>query len=304
MLQVNCPICGQSLNKELIAKFYFCDACELSVRTEADMPDFHYNDQWIETQKEAREVRRRAQYLLSLIPYTSVGKKLLDIGCGIGVCCDIAAQKGYRVVGIDSSEKNIVYAKANKRGDYQVGTLDSLQTTDRFDVVIAQQIIEHIRDTKDFLGRISNLLNPGGMLLVETPNVVSWNPNSYWRKRIGGMFYGLEHRIVFSPKSLRTVLEQNGFRVSLSKTKTFSPTYLSETIELLMQGNHPVTGMTTQATDSEAKTKVVTKLSIASRMYRWFINSVLADVVTVLPNYLSQRHDRGNQLIAVAIKQI
>jgi 2-polyprenyl-6-hydroxyphenyl methylase / 3-demethylubiquinone-9 3-methyltransferase len=104
------------------------------------------------------------------------GLDIVDIGCGGGLISEPMARLGARVTGIDPSETNIEVARlhAGQSGlaiDYRPTTAEDLDAAgDRFDVVLALEVIEHVADVQAFLETVSNLVRPGGLLVVATLN--------------------------------------------------------------------------------------------------------------------------------------
>ncbi|MFT6105885.1 MAG: 2-polyprenyl-6-hydroxyphenyl methylase/3-demethylubiquinone-9 3-methyltransferase [Rickettsiales bacterium] len=102
--------------------------------------------------------------------------KILDVGCGGGLLCEPLANLGGEVVGIDAGEKNIKIAKihAQKSGieiDYRFLDVEELAKTDeKFDVVLAMEIVEHVADVEKFLTAIKGCLKPNGLMFVATLN--------------------------------------------------------------------------------------------------------------------------------------
>lgn len=104
------------------------------------------------------------------------GLSVLDIGCGGGLICEPVARLGAQVVGIDPSETNIEVARlhAAQSGvpvDYRATTAEALDAAgERFDVVLALEVIEHVSDVDLFLTSAANMVKPGGLLFVATIN--------------------------------------------------------------------------------------------------------------------------------------
>ncbi len=102
--------------------------------------------------------------------------KILDIGCGGGLLCEPLKRLGANIVGIDAGEKNIAIAKihSKKSGleiDYRHQDVEDLAKTDeKFDVVLAMEVIEHVADIEKFLIAAKNCLKPNGILFVATLN--------------------------------------------------------------------------------------------------------------------------------------
>ena len=102
--------------------------------------------------------------------------RVLDIGCGGGVMCEPLAALGAMIVGADPAKGAIEAAKlhALRNGieiDYRCTTAEALADGDeKFDIVLAMEVIEHVADTDVFLSRCAELVNPGGLMILSTIN--------------------------------------------------------------------------------------------------------------------------------------
>jgi 2-polyprenyl-6-hydroxyphenyl methylase / 3-demethylubiquinone-9 3-methyltransferase len=104
------------------------------------------------------------------------GLDILDIGCGGGILTESLARLGAEMTGIDPAAKNIAVAKlhAEQSGltvNYLATTAEELAAERRkFDVVLAMEVVEHVRDVKAFIGTAASLVRPRGVLVVATLN--------------------------------------------------------------------------------------------------------------------------------------
>ncbi|MGH6961976.1 MAG: bifunctional 2-polyprenyl-6-hydroxyphenol methylase/3-demethylubiquinol 3-O-methyltransferase UbiG [Dongiaceae bacterium] len=104
------------------------------------------------------------------------GLRLIDIGCGGGLLAEPMARLGATVVGVDAAERNIAIARlhAAQSGlaiDYREGTAEDVAAAgDRFDVVLAMEVIEHVADRDAFLGACCELAGADGMIFIATLN--------------------------------------------------------------------------------------------------------------------------------------
>lgn len=94
-----------------------------------------------------------------------------------------------------------------------VGDVNSLSRIDEsFDTIVAGELIEHLDDPVGFLSDCYHLLNPGGRLILSTPNPDY--PPVVWLERlmIRRFFYSEEHVFLFPPRFLVRLVERQGFR--------------------------------------------------------------------------------------------
>lgn len=110
----------------------------------------------------------------SLRPFD--GLRILDVGCGGGLITEPLARLGAAVTGIDAAEANIGVARAHARSadleiDYRQGSAEELAAGgERFDAVLALEVIEHVADVDAFLQATGTLLRPGGSFIGATLN--------------------------------------------------------------------------------------------------------------------------------------
>jgi len=104
------------------------------------------------------------------------GLRVLDIGCGGGLLSEPIARLGAAVVGADPAGANIEAAKvhAGREGlpiDYRATTAEALADAgERFDVVLAMEVVEHVADLTLFVNRCAEMVKPGGLMVVATLN--------------------------------------------------------------------------------------------------------------------------------------
>jgi len=114
-------------------------------------------------------------------------RRVLDAGCGEGFGTQTLTQAAREVVGVDYSAEAIaecrrLWCSDGSRPGLRFERVDLTRPgvfTERFDVVLCFQVLEHIRDAASFLRALGERLAPGGVLMLTTPNrlrTVSENP--------------------------------------------------------------------------------------------------------------------------------
>jgi 2-polyprenyl-6-hydroxyphenyl methylase / 3-demethylubiquinone-9 3-methyltransferase len=104
------------------------------------------------------------------------GLTILDIGCGAGILSEPLARLGARMTAIDPARHNIEAAKdhaakTNLAIDYRCVAAEELAAEGVvFDVVLAMEVAEHVRNVGRFLAEAAAMVRPGGMLVAATLN--------------------------------------------------------------------------------------------------------------------------------------
>ena len=101
--------------------------------------------------------------------------KVLDIGCGGGLISEPLARLGGEVTGIDASEKNIKVAKLHsKKNNLNINYLnkspEQLNNSEKFDIVLNLEIVEHVENVDLYIKSCSNLLKKNGIMFTATLN--------------------------------------------------------------------------------------------------------------------------------------
>lgn len=104
------------------------------------------------------------------------GLRVLDLGCGGGLLSEPMARQGAIVVGVDASPGNISAARRHStlhgiEVEYRLGEpADVVLPEEKFDLVMALEVVEHVSDMPAFMATAASHLKPGGMLFVSTIN--------------------------------------------------------------------------------------------------------------------------------------
>jgi len=161
------------------------------------------------------------------------GLRMLDIGCGGGILSEPLARLGAQMVGADPAEENIAAARAHAEEtgvaiDYRATTAEELAAAkERFDVVLAMEVVEHVADVSAFIVTCAAMVKPGGLMIAATLNrtlksfalaivgaeyVLRWVPRGthQWDKFV-------------TPVELETAIEDSGLRVTGERGVIYNP---------------------------------------------------------------------------------
>jgi 2-polyprenyl-6-hydroxyphenyl methylase/3-demethylubiquinone-9 3-methyltransferase len=119
------------------------------------------------------------------------GLTIADIGCGGGILSEALAQLGARMTSVDPAPNNIEVARrhAERSGldiDYRNCTAEDLaQKGERFDIVAALEVLEHVDGQPAFVATLASLVKPGGLLFLAT---LDRTPKSYLLAILGAEY--------------------------------------------------------------------------------------------------------------------
>ena len=164
---------------------------------------------------------------------------VLDLGCSGGLLAERMRRFGHRVTGVDFTELSGVHGRVDRfvRADLDQGLPEEVRDDGPYDVVVAADVLEHLRAPERLLGEIRSVLAPGGTLIASVPNIGHW----YSRGRIALGLFDYDQRGIldnthvrfFTQRSFRRRLERSGFTVLRQET-TGLP------LEVLTHGRRPL----------------------------------------------------------------
>ena len=119
----------------------------------------------------------RLEFILNNFDKSIRKKDVLDIGCGGGLISELLAKKNANVTGIDENIYNIKQAREHVKMssikiDYKNQSLDTFykKNKKKYDLILCLEVLEHVNDVKKTLDKISELMKPGGTLILSTIN--------------------------------------------------------------------------------------------------------------------------------------
>lgn len=213
---MNC-LCGNkdylvyyNLDKFKIVK---CKKCNLmrTLRTNRSQLDNKlYSSQdynlWYLSQKEKFSKR----FKKFLDQYQNKRGKVLDIGCSYGFFLEEAKAKGWDTYGIEIAS---VTAKESKKRGLNILNCNLKKAKFQknfFDLITLWDVLEHLKNPLKVLRECKRILKKDGVLFIQSPNMNSFMSKfqrEYWEWLMPN-----EHLWHFSPKTLRKILKEAGFK--------------------------------------------------------------------------------------------
>jgi len=207
------------------SQIYKCSHCKVQFMNP------QYSDEYLtdlyssyirdETQLEEKLVKSHS-YCLQLIQECAFVKgKLLDIGSGNGYLIKIAKQRGWDPTGheINCDSAETLHVKTGIR--ILCGEIYNLNIEERFDAISMLHVIEHLKNPEKYIEKIFSVLNKKGVLFLALPNIQS--PSSLFKlilektklktKNVAAYYDTGHHLWYFSPHTIRSFLEENGFKI-------------------------------------------------------------------------------------------
>lgn len=220
-----CPVCQGVLTKGIKNWHFVCKICHYE-KAEFE-PLINSNDAHTLIDEVARETGLRS---LRIKNFTSLLTKirsiknsrgrLLEVGCAHGWFLDLA-KKNFEVLGIEPDK--VVFNAVSRRGlPVRLGYYpDALNDDEKFDIIVFNDVIEHIPAIQSILGHCHRHLNEGGLLALNLPssNGVFYKLSKLLaRISINGPFERMwqknlpsPHLHYFNPKNLRELIIRSGF---------------------------------------------------------------------------------------------
>ena len=271
----SCPLCGSaatgdphSLRKDRWT-YLRCVACEgvslFPVPDGVSLAAYYNQSYSVPLRNYLRAMSTRSGSILSDIGgwFPRQGT-LLEIGCSYGGFLNAARTAGWKTAGIELDDRAARYARETLGLNVQSGTLDDAVTALQppYDVIVALHVIEHVPAPIAFLRRCHELLAPGGILFLKTPNIGSWiaaRTGSYWQ-----WLSPPAHIHLFSSRSIASALKASGFQPQrISSQRGDAENNLFEMISAT--GRYAVSRKASDAAGGPART---------GRMDHWYVKAV------------------------------
>ncbi|KAF0236774.1 MAG: hypothetical protein FD181_2463 [Prolixibacteraceae bacterium] len=151
----------------------------------------------------------RGEYYAEKISKYIVPGKVLDIGSAAGFILKGFENRGWNGTGIEPNQFMVDYGKQNLGLNLLQGTIEKIELSEKYNLIILIQVVAHIYDLRSSFNKISSILNPGGLILIET-----WDKDSWTSKLFGKYWHEYSPPSTlnyFSKKTLNLFLKQQDF---------------------------------------------------------------------------------------------
>ncbi len=224
-----CPNCPESPTRHVFVvpqggRIVECARCGLQFAEE--YPEIEsadteiYGSDYFRASLEERERRMRIFGELLAEVESVIGRKgrILDVGTGEGTLLLAAVEKGWEAEGTEIASVMVHHIREKFGLTIHQGVLEDLELpTHSFDAIIMNHVLEHVSDPRITLEKVAELLNPGGVVRIEVPNLASLSNRGksfqrrYRLKKNPWKHYSPDHHFwFFTPRTLKTTLETAG----------------------------------------------------------------------------------------------
>lgn len=230
-LEIPCPHCGsKNIDSQFILngfKHNTCSKCKtlyvsprLNDACIAELySDDYYSEMYTRSMLPIFEKRKqligRRKFAQTVSYWGGERKgKVLDVGAGIGEVTDVFREEGWQSHAIEMNKVAVEWLKGRGHKEVFHGTLDEYATTEKYDIIMAWGVVEHVIDPDAFLKKVHSLLAPGGLFVSEVPHgqcllVDMARKTAMDPKRI---LMGEQHIVLYSTQAYRDLHERNGFK--------------------------------------------------------------------------------------------
>lgn len=237
--EVPCDSCGRTTSKQVIIRpdgmrVVECTTCGLAYlnpRPKADQIRLFYDEAYFGSglkesgvgyQSYSDDSLRAAHEATAINKLDIIGshiqlegKHALEIGCATGEFCQALYRRGCSVVGVDLSQEVIELAKARyPHLDLRPGDLQRAVSDEKFDVVFAWEVVEHVASPQNFVAEIRRHVAPSGYVVLSTPNYAC--AKHVQPSRWAGFQYSFEHLYFFDRRAIENIGIRHGLRHVIS----------------------------------------------------------------------------------------
>jgi 2-polyprenyl-3-methyl-5-hydroxy-6-metoxy-1,4-benzoquinol methylase len=110
-------------------------------------------------------------YLQHFVTPYSIGKKIIDVGCGEGGVLTPFEQEGYQCTGLEYSDNRVEYARINSTSSitFLQGDIQEFSSEEKYDIVLMLDVIEHLLKKLPALKNLKKMKSKDGIVIISFP---------------------------------------------------------------------------------------------------------------------------------------
>ena len=219
-----CPVCQHAMSSGVVDWHQLCEGC--GYESSSLLPTINAEASAQALNEASRAVGLKAvrqvnfsMLLDALRPILPAGR-LLDVGCAHGWFLELAGRR-YETLGVEPDRQVSEFAMARGLPVREGFFPDDLKQEETFDVIVFNDVIEHIPAISGVLDACRDRLNSGGVLVLNLPSsrgIFYQIATTLARLGLGASFERLwqkdmpsPHVHYFDPKTLKSLVERHGF---------------------------------------------------------------------------------------------
>ena len=221
----SCLVCGATRAEPRFVQrgypVFRCTGCSLEfvapIPSASELADYYNRAYTVPLERYAAAGHRNIARIADLERWCPSRGRLLEFGASYGHSLASARERGWDVAGVELSPTASEYARTHfGMPVFNCDLADAPLADASFDAVIGWHVLEHVRNPKEQLQRLSRLLKPGGVLGLRVPNIESFGAQAageWWP-----WMCPPAHLWFFSSATLPRLLRACGFEVLEVKT--------------------------------------------------------------------------------------
>ncbi len=160
-------------------------------------------------------------------------KRLIEIGSGNGYLLGMYQKAGCDVYGVEPNKTFADFARETFKVNVDAMGYEQIDESQRFDTLVALDVVEHVVSVDEFMKKVSTLLSPRGIAIVVTPNKSSLTARmlgkKWWHIRPPHLYY-------FTPRSFKHLAGKYGLQIKREKQFywTLPLGYLMDSVQRLV----------------------------------------------------------------------